>query len=974
MAFDVGAIVGRIVLQDNFTEPIKKAGQASQTFATNVNKTSDAVDNAAKEMIDSFDDVESSAVSLRDVLSGIGAGLSVAGITAAFAAVSSAGAAMEQTLVSYKTLLGGSEAATRALVNELNSLANVTPYTNDQILKAGKQLLAFGANADEIADRLRIIGDIAAGTGKDFNELALIYGKAMTAGVVQAEELNQLSEAGVPIIKQLAQQFKVAESEVKKLGSEGKIRFTDLHQAFADMTSQGGLFFNMMQEQSATFNGVLSTIQGTFGSLLSDIGMTLNNLLKPALLAVNAAVQGMLEAWMSLSQPVKDMIVTFVTVGTAIGALVLALPLLISGIQAAGAAITAAFVTNPVGLIITGIAAAVAVLTAAIFKLYREWDRFASFFAPVTDLLMQARDAFNRLMDVISVKSMSGIIEKITSMTEGIDIFASVIKAALFPTVAMITALTGGFRTLYTLITGLVSAASPLIAIIREIGLMLKALISTEGLIGWVQDGGPERMRAAFESMGKGMVDALRQSGQVAIDTGYNIRKLFNDIITKSPEAAEKIDETTEAMVDLKEQATEAAKATGEIAGETLAGAFSKSLTKGFAKIALDNWFPGNAYLKEIYDQAEKIDEGLRKVFDGAMKNMELQSRLTIEKIRSTIDKISFFEDVALLRMKQRHEREIKMIEQTENAKIAILRSAHTERMALLSEEFAARKRAIERERDDFIKAERRQFEQKLAIMEREQQSERLRALNRTQMEEDWRLYVERINAEYNRRILDSEAEKNERIKAGNDELSLAIQAAEEAKNAALTEAQQRHAEEEARVKKQGLIMRTMLEYRAFQASKQLQLAQATISYAMSIMSAVQAGASLAAALPLIGPFLGPALTAALIAQATQAYHLSRALISSQQYIPPAELFAAEGGVIQGPRHAQGGVMVNAEGGEAFLSRDLTTRLDQYISEPKNSVAINIEPGAIVVNGNMDSVMIDRLAAALAERVQQRLY
>jgi tape measure domain-containing protein len=973
MAFDVGAIVGRIVLQDNFTEPIKKAGQASQTFATNVNKTSDAVDNAAKEMIDSFDDVESSAVSLREVLSGIGAGLSVAGITAAFAAVSSAGAAMEQTLVSYKTLLGGSEAATRALVNELNTLANVTPYTNDQILKAGKQLLAFGANADEIAERLRIIGDIAAGTGKDFNELALIYGKAMTAGVVQAEELNQLSEAGVPIIKQLAQQFKVAESEVKKLGSEGKIRFTDLHQAFADMTSQGGLFFNMMQEQSATFNGVLSTIQGTFGSLLSDIGMTLNNLLKPALLAVNAAVQGMLEAWMILSQPVKDMIVTFVTVGTAIGALVLALPLLISGIQAAGAAITAAFVTNPVGLIITGIAAAVAVLTAAVFKLYREWDRFASFFAPVTNLLAQARDAFNSLIDAISIKSMSGIVEKITDMTKGIDIFASVIKAALFPTVATITALTGGFRALHTLITGLVSAASPLVNVIRELGELLRALLSTDSLIAWVQGGGPERIKQAFESIGTGMKNAFVESGRVAAEAGNEIRRLFGDIITRSPEAAEKIEETAEAIDELKEKSKEVAQAAGDIAGESLAEAFAKSYTKGFAMLA-SQLFPDNKVLPEITKHAEKIDEGFRKVFDGAMKNMELQSRLTIEKIRSTIDKISFLEDVALLKMKQRHEREIKMIEQTENAKIAILRSAHIEKMAWISEEFAARKRALEQERDEFIKSERRQFEQKLAIMEREQQSERLRALNRTQLEEDWRLYVERINAEYNRRILDSEEEKNRKIKSGNDELSLAIQAAEEAKNQALTEAQQRHAEEEARVKKQGLIMRTMLEYRAFQASKQLQLAQATISYAMSIMSAVQAGASLAAALPLIGPFLGPALTAALIAQATQAYHLSRALISSQQYIPPAELFAAEGGVIQGPRHAQGGVMVNAEGGEAFLSRDLTTRLDQYISEPKNSVAITIEPGAIVVNGNMDSAMIDRLAAALAERVQQRLY
>ena len=63
-----------------------------------------------------------------------------------------------------------------------------------------KLLLAFGVEGDQIIGKLQFLGDIASGAGVPIQDLAQIYGKAMAKGKAQTEELNQMSERGVPIL------------------------------------------------------------------------------------------------------------------------------------------------------------------------------------------------------------------------------------------------------------------------------------------------------------------------------------------------------------------------------------------------------------------------------------------------------------------------------------------------------------------------------------------------------------------------------------------------------------------------------------------------------------------------------------------------------------------------------------------------------------------------------------------------------
>lgn len=182
------------------------------------------------------------------------------------------GAADFETIqTSFEVFLGSAEEAERVLA-DLEKFSLRTPFEPEQVNNAAKALLAFGEPVEDLETTLGRIGDVASGTGKDFNELAVIYGKARVQGTLFAEDINQLTEAGVPIIDEFAEQLGVSADQVKKLGSEGKITFDNLEQAFKDLTSEGGKFFELTLSQSTTFTGFLSTASGAFKTLLREAG------------------------------------------------------------------------------------------------------------------------------------------------------------------------------------------------------------------------------------------------------------------------------------------------------------------------------------------------------------------------------------------------------------------------------------------------------------------------------------------------------------------------------------------------------------------------------------------------------------------------------------------------------------------------------------------------------------------------------
>ncbi len=179
--------------------------------------------------------------------------------------------------VQFTAFLGSAAEAERVL-GILSDTAAKNFLNVDDVNEAGKSLLAFGESADNLAPALTRIANLAAGTGKDFNELALIYGKARTSGVLFAEDINQLTDAGIPIIQEFAKQLGVSTSEVKKLASEGKISFEELQLAFFNLTREGAKFGEQAAAQATELPGLYQSLVNRIKPYLQQLGGFFNQL------------------------------------------------------------------------------------------------------------------------------------------------------------------------------------------------------------------------------------------------------------------------------------------------------------------------------------------------------------------------------------------------------------------------------------------------------------------------------------------------------------------------------------------------------------------------------------------------------------------------------------------------------------------------------------------------------------------------
>lgn len=170
---------------------------------------------------------------------------------------------LEKQRVAFTTMLGSANKANK-LLKELNDLAKSTPFTIPGLRQVAKQLLAMGIEEDKLIDTTRRLGNISAGVSVDISRVALAFGQVAAKGKLEGGEIKQFTEAGIPLLKKLADMYGVTTAEVRKMSEAGVISFGDVEAAIRSMTDEGGQFYNLMQEQSKTLPGIFSNIKDDF--------------------------------------------------------------------------------------------------------------------------------------------------------------------------------------------------------------------------------------------------------------------------------------------------------------------------------------------------------------------------------------------------------------------------------------------------------------------------------------------------------------------------------------------------------------------------------------------------------------------------------------------------------------------------------------------------------------------------------------
>lgn len=178
---------------------------------------------------------------------------------------------METLRVSLEVMLKSAEKGKKAF-QELAEFTAKTPFQLAEVASSARRLLAAGVDIEMLNLRLTTLGNIASGANVPLQDLASIFSKIKSKNKAMTEEILQLSDRGIPIIRQLAESFKIPETAVFDLAAAGKITFPVIIKAFEDMTTGAGIFAGAMERQSKTISGSISTLKDNISLVIGATG------------------------------------------------------------------------------------------------------------------------------------------------------------------------------------------------------------------------------------------------------------------------------------------------------------------------------------------------------------------------------------------------------------------------------------------------------------------------------------------------------------------------------------------------------------------------------------------------------------------------------------------------------------------------------------------------------------------------------
>ena len=182
----------------------------------------------------------------------------------------------------------GDVAQAQNLFSDIKELAVVSPFSVRDLTAYTKQLSAFSVPYEELFETTKMLADVSAGLGVDMGRIILAYGQVRSAAFLRGTEVRQFTEAGIPILDRLAEMFSEIEGRAVSVGevfdkiSFRQVPFEMVQQAFEDMTSEGGQFYNMQLVLSETLQGQLSNLRDAYEIMFSEIGEKTDGVLKKA--------------------------------------------------------------------------------------------------------------------------------------------------------------------------------------------------------------------------------------------------------------------------------------------------------------------------------------------------------------------------------------------------------------------------------------------------------------------------------------------------------------------------------------------------------------------------------------------------------------------------------------------------------------------------------------------------------------------
>jgi tape measure domain-containing protein len=169
---------------------------------------------------------------------------------------------LETSRLGFETMLGSGEKA-QDFLNQLQGFANKTPFQFEDLVGASQKMMAFGFSAQQVIPILTGVGDALSKSGKmsedNLDGVLRQLSQMRSSGRVTAEDMNAITNNGVPAWTLLAQAIGKTVAETRKLAEAGRLNGVEAANAIVAMAEQTSA--GQMERMGKTLLGRMSNLE-----------------------------------------------------------------------------------------------------------------------------------------------------------------------------------------------------------------------------------------------------------------------------------------------------------------------------------------------------------------------------------------------------------------------------------------------------------------------------------------------------------------------------------------------------------------------------------------------------------------------------------------------------------------------------------------------------------------------------------------
>lgn len=207
---------------------------------------------------------------------------------------------------SLQILLRSRSEANR-LWGQVTDLAVKSPFSVAQLVTATKQLAAYRVESSKLYSTTKMLADISSGLGVEMNRLILAFGQVKAASFLRGTELRQFTEAGVNMLDELSRYYTdlegktVTVSQVFDRISKRMVSFRDVENVLQSLTSTGGLFYDMQEQQADTLKGMIRNLTDSAHLMFNEVGEASDGVIK----SIVATLKWLTDNWETFATILK---------------------------------------------------------------------------------------------------------------------------------------------------------------------------------------------------------------------------------------------------------------------------------------------------------------------------------------------------------------------------------------------------------------------------------------------------------------------------------------------------------------------------------------------------------------------------------------------------------------------------------------------------------------------------------------------